>query len=108
MLCGCRLIAIYLHPSHGFLVSFLRRFRETAASEMSAFALIRKFRIVLTGNDDGTLRMWNLESGQHSITKGHTNTVSTMATAWTGRSPDDPTGRDLVFTCGFDGDILTW
>ncbi|KAJ1494638.1 quinon protein alcohol dehydrogenase-like superfamily [Baffinella frigidus] len=81
---------------------------EPRSTEMSAFGLIKKLHVVLTGNDDGSLCVWSLDNGQHSINKGHQNTISALCTAWTGRDEHDQWGRDLVFTCGFEGELLQW
>uniref|UniRef100_A0A7S4KMP1 Uncharacterized protein n=1 Tax=Guillardia theta TaxID=55529 RepID=A0A7S4KMP1_GUITH len=82
--------------------------RETRKTEISAFAIIERIGSLVTGNDDGSLRIWNLDNGQHSFTPGHSNSVTAITSAWTGKTQSDPSGRDFLFSCGFDGDVLTW
>ena len=73
-----------------------------------AVALHRWSLQVLTGNDDGSLRVWSLGNGQHSLNQGHHNTIAALCAGWTGEDERDPCGRDLVFTCGFEGEVLQW
>ena len=87
--------------------------KEPLDTEMSCMATLRHLGVVFTGNDDGSLRLWDLTSGKHSFCKEHTNTISAIATCFTGQA-DGARGaglshsKDLVFTCGFDGEVVTW
>jgi len=82
--------------------------KETADTEMSCLSVLSRLCTILTGNDDGSLRLWDLGSGKHSVVKGHSNTISAMVTCSTGAHADDTGGQDLVFTCGFDGEVVSW
>jgi WD40 repeat protein len=41
--------------------------KEAGESEMSCFGVLPRMRAIVTGNDDGSLRLWDLASGKHSI-----------------------------------------
>ena len=41
--------------------------KETVDTEMSCFGVLPHLRAIVTGNDDGSLRVWDLSSGKHCI-----------------------------------------
>jgi WD40 repeat protein len=41
--------------------------KETVDTEMSCFGVLPHLRAIVTGNDDGSLRLWDLASGKHCI-----------------------------------------
>ena len=53
-----------------------------------------------------TRRLWDLASGKHSISKGHSNTVSALVTCSTGNPYDETSCANLIFTGGFDGEVV--
>lgn len=56
---------------------------------------------LLTGNDDGTIRLWNPDSGSTITLTGHTNTVCCLDVVVRGRA-------DLLLSAGFDGHVGVW
>jgi len=62
----------------------------------------------LTHTHTHTHRLWDLASGKHSISKGHSNTVSALVTCSTGNPYDDTSCANLIFTGGFDGEVVYW
>ncbi len=81
------------HPS-------VQTLREEA-SEISCMVHSDEVDFLVTGNDDGTIRLWNADSGSTITLTGHQNTVTCLATARRGRV-------DLLLSAGFDGHVGVW
>ena len=56
---------------------------------------------VITGNDDGTIRLWNPDSGSTISLHGHTNTVTSLDVAVRGST-------ELLLSAGFDAHVGVW
>ena len=74
--------------------------------------------MVITGNDDGTIRLWNPEGGSPLTCEGHDNTVSCLDVGILHR-PNPVLGRfrlirklldrqEYLFSGSFDGCVAMW
>eukprot|EP01065_Artemidia_motanka_P011779 TRINITY_DN16422_c0_g1_i1.p1 TRINITY_DN16422_c0_g1~~TRINITY_DN16422_c0_g1_i1.p1 ORF type:complete len:753 (+),score=286.51 TRINITY_DN16422_c0_g1_i1:67-2325(+) len=85
-------------------------------SEISAFLYIPQERIVVTGHENGSLRVWNPQTdkswrvGVGGVTgAGHTNTVSSLAYAGSRYSMAGVLeDRPHVVSASFDGHLAIW
>jgi len=57
--------------------------------------------MIVTGNQDGSVRWWNYETGTTVSLKEHTNTISCMAVARTRNAT-------FLLTGGYDGQVGIW
>ena len=81
-------------------MSGLSVLHETA-SEISCMLHSPLCAFLLTGNDDGSIRLWNPDSGSTITLTGHTNTVCCLDVVVRGRA-------DLLLSAGFDGHVGVW
>ncbi|HEY5944201.1 MAG TPA: serine/threonine-protein kinase [Kofleriaceae bacterium] len=54
---------------------------------------------VITGSDDGTARVWGIDSGTSTVLKGHDGPIETMTLSSDGK---------YLATAGTDGDVWLW
>eukprot|EP00899_Mesostigma_viride_P020246 jgi/Mesvir1/28222/Mv04771-RA.1 len=71
-------------------------------SEISAMMFLLSRKQLVTGHDDGTIRLWNMDTGSTINMKEHSNTVSCIITAQLRK------GEEMVITGGFDGKVGIW
>ena len=70
-------------------------------SEISCMHVSALSEFVITGNDDGTIRLWNPDSSSTVTLKGHTNTVTCLDVAVRGST-------ELLLSAGFDSHVGVW
>lgn len=70
-------------------------------SEISCLLYSPTNGFLISGNDDGSIRLWNPESGSTINLLEHTNTVCCLDVAVRGRS-------ELLLSAGFDGHVAIW
>ena len=70
-------------------------------TEISCMIYLQKLDILVTGNDDGSVKLWHPDSGSSTRVRGHSNTVCSMDVAYL----EEVT---YLFTTGFDGHIGVW
>lgn len=58
----------------------LYRLKEKT-SEMSSMVYLRHAGLLVTGNDDGSVRFWNPDAGSSMVYRHHENTVSCLTVA---------------------------
>jgi WD40 repeat protein len=69
---------------------------HATAGEISCLHVSELCDFVITGNDDGTIRLWNPDSGSTISLVGHTNTVTCLEVATRGNC-------ELLLSTGYDG-----
>ncbi|ETV90379.1 hypothetical protein, variant 1 [Aphanomyces invadans] len=74
---------------------------EEKEGELSTIAYSAPHHRLLTGNENGNIKQWNVDNGQFYTTRVHHNTVSCIVTA----SLD---GHELFISADFDGVIWIW
>jgi len=72
-----------------------------ATSELSCLFVSSLCEFLITGNDDGSIRLWNADSGSTISLAGHTNTVCCLDVGVRG-------GAELLLSSGFDGHVGVW
>ncbi|GAX81159.1 hypothetical protein CEUSTIGMA_g8592.t1 [Chlamydomonas eustigma] len=76
---------------------------DVVNSEISAMTFYEAWRILVTGHDNGEIRLWDVESGQTTFTlRQHSNTVSCMSMTMVRRN------EELLVTGGYDGYVCIW
>jgi len=70
-------------------------------SEISCLHVSELCDFVITGNDDGSIRLWNPDSGSTISLEGHTNTVCCLDVATRGNT-------ELLLSSGYDGHVGVW
>ena len=72
-------------------------------SEISAITCLRSKSKIVSGHDDGSLRLWNLDTGSTTNLREHSNTVTCLITAcFEGKD------EELVLSGSFDGYVCVW
>ena len=71
------------------------------SSEISCMLVSALSDFVITGNDDGSIRLWNPDSGSTVSLKGHTNTVTCLDVAVRGST-------ELLLSAGYDSHVGVW
>ena len=71
------------------------------SSEISCLLVSPHCDFVITGNDDGSIRLWNPDSGSTVTLEGHTNTVTCLDVASRG-------GQDFLLSSGYDAHVGIW
>lgn len=84
-----------------FDMSCLSVLRETR-SEIACLHHSPLCDFLLTGHDDGTIRLWNVDSGSTITLSGHTNTVCCLGVTTRGAE------TSLLLSSGFDGQVGIW
>jgi len=70
-------------------------------SEISCLLYSSTNGFLISGNDDGSIRLWNPDSGSTINLLEHTNTVCCLDVAVRGR-------MELLISAGFDGHVAIW
>lgn len=70
-------------------------------SEISCMHVSALSDFVITGNDDGSIRLWNPDSGSTISLQGHANTVTCLDVAVRGAT-------ELLISSGFDAHVGIW
>ncbi len=70
-------------------------------TEISCIAHVSSVNLVVTGNDDGTVKFWNPDSGHCHVEHCHSNTVTSIEIANTDR-------HELVISSSFDGSMCVF
>jgi WD40 repeat protein len=65
-------------------------------SEVSSMIYLHEAQLIVTGNDDGSIRWWNSDTGSVVTMHRHANTVSAMCLAYRGRV-------SFLLSAGYDG-----
>ena len=71
------------------------------SSEISCLHVSALSDFVITGNDDGSIRLWNPDSGSTISLTGHTNTVTCLDVAVRGNT-------ELLLSAGYDSHVGVW
>ncbi|KAH9189549.1 hypothetical protein AeNC1_008471 [Aphanomyces euteiches] len=74
---------------------------EEKEGELSSMAYSAKHHRLLTGNENGSLKLWNIDNGQFFTTQVHRNTVSAILVASVGQ-------HEFIISADFDGTIWIW
>uniref|UniRef100_A0A7S0MZX6 Uncharacterized protein n=1 Tax=Pyramimonas obovata TaxID=1411642 RepID=A0A7S0MZX6_9CHLO len=75
---------------------------EEHRSDLASMRFCEAHNVLVTGHDDGTVRLWNLDTSSTINMRKHENTVSCILTAVLKR------GEEFVLTGGFDGRVGIW
>lgn len=70
-------------------------------TEISCMTYLPGSIVIMTGHDDGNVKLWNIDSGSSMTLEHHTNTVSCMAVA-------KSDNRDFLLTGSFDCTVAIW
>jgi WD40 repeat protein len=70
-------------------------------SELSCLMHSPLCEFLISGHDDGTIRLWNADSGSTITLNGHTNTVCCLDVTTRG-------AMELLLSAGFDGHVGVW
>lgn len=70
-------------------------------SEIRCMTYAPQNRVVITGNDDGTIRLWNPEGGSPTTCEGHDNTISCLDVGVLHK-------QEYLFSGSFDGSVAMW
>lgn len=70
-------------------------------SEISCLLYLPGSIIIITGHDDGSIKLWNIDSGSSMALEQHKNTVSCLAIAHTAK-------QDLLISGSYDNTIALW
>ena len=81
-------------------MSCLYVLRETV-SEISCLVQLSNCNLLVTGNDDGSIRWWNPDSGSAITLKHHKNTVSCLAVAQMKRN-------EYLISASYAGTVGVW
>ncbi|KXZ44857.1 hypothetical protein GPECTOR_61g810 [Gonium pectorale] len=73
------------------------RVMEEGASEISAMTFYEGWNLVVTGHDNGDIRLWNLDTGAAVTLRQHANTVTALALALVHRN------EELLLSGSYDG-----
>ncbi|KAL0022030.1 hypothetical protein WJX77_007822 [Trebouxia sp. C0004] len=84
-----------------FDMTCLRVLKETR-SELTALTFFAAGNTPITGHDDGSIRLWNLETGTAVDLMHHTNSVTCLVMAQVSHLDQ------LLFSAGFDGCVCVW
>lgn len=71
------------------------------SSEISCMTYIASANLIVTGNDDGSLRFWNPDAGSSVVFTRHTNTVSCLCMSGLKKS-------HYLLSGGYDGQLGIW
>ncbi|GFR51000.1 hypothetical protein Agub_g13326, partial [Astrephomene gubernaculifera] len=75
---------------------------EEGCSEISAMTFYEGWNLLVTGHDNGDIRLWNLDTS-HSVTlRQHSNTVTSLALALVHRN------EELLISASYDGWVVLW
>eukprot|EP01063_Lacrimia_lanifica_P031034 TRINITY_DN5042_c0_g2_i1.p1 TRINITY_DN5042_c0_g2~~TRINITY_DN5042_c0_g2_i1.p1 ORF type:complete len:755 (+),score=253.20 TRINITY_DN5042_c0_g2_i1:81-2345(+) len=78
-------------------------------SEISAFLYLADERVVVTGHENGSLKVWNLQTGKTWRVSGHTNTVADVAQGLHRFNIHGGVEESAHFvTCSYDGHLAIW
>ena len=80
-----------------------QRILEESESEISSMCVSRSRGTIVTGHDDGCIRVWEVDTGSTVNIRKHTNTVSCMCCGTVKK-----TGEEIVITGSFDGRVGIW
>lgn len=72
--------------------------------ELSAMVYFESWDMLVTGHDNGELRLWDVDTGRCTavLTGGHSNSVTGLVTGMVDRN------LELVMSVGFDGQLVFW
>ena len=71
------------------------------SSEIRCMTFAPVNKVLVTGNDDGTIRIWNPEGGSPLTCEGHDNTVSALDVGILNK-------QEYVYSGSFDGSVAMW
>ena len=78
------------------------RLLEEYSTEISSMTFIEGRNSVVTGHDDGTIRLWDLDTGSTINLRQHDNTVSCLLVAELRKN------EDFVLSGSYDGYVGVW
>lgn len=70
-------------------------------NEITALGYSNLCRVLITGHENGELRLWNPETGSHIAVRCHKNSVTTMVII-------NRRGKEYIATGSYDGTIRLW
>ncbi|KAF5831098.1 WD40-repeat-containing domain protein [Dunaliella salina] len=71
-------------------------------SEISAMSFHEAKDIMVTGHDNGDVRLWDMSSGSPQLLRQHSNTVTAVLVVLLKRN------EELLITTGYDGIVVVW
>ncbi|GIL56264.1 hypothetical protein Vafri_11611 [Volvox africanus] len=79
------------------------RVMEETTSEISAMTFFEGWNLLVTGHDNGDIRLWNLDTGHATTLKDkHTNAVTALTLALVHRN------EELLISASYDGWVVLW
>ncbi|PNW82472.1 hypothetical protein CHLRE_06g280350v5 [Chlamydomonas reinhardtii] len=78
------------------------RVMEELSSEISAMTFYEGWNLLVTGHDNGDIRLWNLDTGSTTTLRQHTNTVTSLELALVHRN------EELLISGSYDGWVVLW
>lgn len=74
-----------------------------AASEISSMTFYEAWRILVTGHENGDLRLWDMDTGRSKMmAPQHSNSISCMSMAILRKN------EELLLSGGYDGWVVVW
>ena len=77
-------------------------------SEISAFLYLPEERVIVTGHENGSLKMWSMQLDKTWRVAGHTNTISSIAYATHRYTPSGIEESPHVVSASYDGHLAIW
>ncbi|KAG2447723.1 hypothetical protein HYH02_007183 [Chlamydomonas schloesseri] len=78
------------------------RVMEEMHSELSAMTFYEGWNLLVTGHDNGDIRLWNLDTCSTVTLRQHTNTVTSLELALVHRN------EELLISGSYDGWVVLW
>ncbi|KAG2492355.1 hypothetical protein HYH03_009303 [Edaphochlamys debaryana] len=78
------------------------RVMQEMSSEISAMTFYEGWNLLVTGHDNGDIRLWNLDTSHAVTLRQHANTVTALAMALVHRN------EELLISASYDGWVVLW
>ncbi|PNH10255.1 Outer row dynein assembly protein 16 [Tetrabaena socialis] len=78
------------------------RVMDEVKSEVSAMTFYEGWNILVTGHDNGDIRLWNLDTSNTVTLRQHNNTVTSLTLALVHRN------EELLISSSYDGWVILW
>ncbi|MEW5314577.1 MAG: hypothetical protein WDW38_006061 [Sanguina aurantia] len=78
------------------------RVLHESVSEITAMTFHEGWNLVVTGHDNGAIRVWSLDTGRATTLLQHTNSITFLGMALVHRN------EELLVSAGYDGQVVLW